>query len=188
MGSKALIDTMSQEALFGTNSGHRPIFDRQSGVNDSLDSDSLCISQSQNRDVHNLVKLSPSGDILLILSMPMQSGGLPVILEETVHETLLKGFDYASWLLAEIDNTQRLTHVVPAVSIAGASSAGWRTIVEHQASPNSMQSFGMGQSKEPVLLRPAYMVRQSFALSSVRNSHVEDFVVLLRRLWKEQRY
>lgn len=188
MGSKALIDTMSQEALFGTNSGHRPIFDRQSGVNDSLDSDSLCISQSQNRDVHNLVKLSPSGDILLILSMPMQSGGLPVILEETVHEILLKGFDYASWLLAEIDNTQRLTHVVPAVSIAGASSAGWRTIVEHQASPNSMQSFGMGQSKEPVLLRPASMVRQSFALSSVRNSHVEDFVVLLRRLWKEQRY
>lgn len=188
MGSKALIDIMSQEALFGTKSGHRAIFDRQSGVNDSLDSDSLCISQSQNRDVHNLVKLSPSGDILLILSMPMQSGGLPVIFEETVHETLLKGFDYASWLLTEIDNTQRLTHVVPAVSIAGASSAGWRTIAEHQASPNSMQSFGMGQSKGPVLLSPAHIVRQSFALSSDRNTYVEDFVALLRRMWKEQRY
>ncbi|MFP1960859.1 DUF4062 domain-containing protein [Lonsdalea quercina] len=186
MGSKALIDIMSQEALFGTHSGHRPIFDRQSGVNDRLYSDSLCISQSQNRDVHNLVKLSPSGDILLILSMPMQSGGLPVILEETVHQTLLKGFDYASWLLSEIDNTQRLTHVVPAVSIAGASSAGWRTIAEHQASPNSMQSFGMGQSKEPVLLSPAYMVRQSFALSSDRKSHFEDFVALLKRKYQSK--
>lgn len=113
MGSKALIDIMSQEALFGTKLGHRAIFCRQSGVNDSLDSDSLCISQSQNRDVHNLVKLSPSGDILLILSMPMQSDGLPVIFEETEHETLSKGFDYASWLLTEIDNTKRLTHVFP---------------------------------------------------------------------------
>ncbi|CBJ46920.1 hypothetical protein EAM_2246 [Erwinia amylovora ATCC 49946] len=118
----------------------------------------------------------------MISFTPMQSVGQPVILEETVNETLSRGFDFTSSLLSEMDSTQRLTHVVPAVSIAGTSSAGWLTIAEHQASPNSMQSLGMGQSKEPVLLSPAHIVRQSFALTSDRKSYVEDFVALLRRM------
>ncbi|WP_210450932.1 DUF4062 domain-containing protein [Pantoea ananatis] len=188
MDEKKLVDMISQEALFGNNMGQRTIFDKQSGFNESVEYDSLCISQSQNREMHNLVKLSPSGDVLLILSMPMSSGGLPVILEEKVSQTLSKGFDFIAWLLLEIDSTQRLTHIVPAVFIAGASNAGWRTLAEHQANPNSMQSsFGIGQSKEPVLLSPAHIVRQSFALSSDRKSYVEDFVALLKRMWQVRR-
>lgn len=182
--SKELINSMSQQALFGS----RPIFDKKIGINDTLDNDSLCISQDVNRDRHNLIRLSPSGDILLVLSLPSNSGGLPVLIEEHVSDALSKGFDYASWLLNEIDSTQRLTHIVPAVSVSGASSMGWCKLSEHQASPNTMTHsyLGSGQKEEPVLLNPAHIVRQSFILD--KRSYVEDFMALMRRMWQSKQY
>lgn len=181
MDSKELEDMLSKEALFGRHA----IFDKQFGTNVSLENGALCICQTLNRDLKNLVKLHSNGDLLISLPLASPSGGLPAIIEEQVTEQLSKAFDYALWIYSDIDPTQRLTHLVPALSISGGSSASWKTQAEYLASPNTMySSFSMGQDKAPVFLNPAHVGRQAFTLDKLL--YVEDFIALLRRQWKNK--
>jgi hypothetical protein len=181
MDSKELEDRLSKEALFGRHA----IFDKQFGTNVSLENGALCICQTLNRDLKNLVKLHSNGDLLISLPLASPSGGLPAIIEEQVTEQLSKALNYALWIYSDIDPTQRLTHLVPALSISGGSSASWKTQAEYLASPNTMySSFSMGQDKAPVFLNPAHVGRQAFILDKLL--YVEDFIALLRRQWKSK--
>lgn len=181
MDSKELEDKLSKEALFGRHA----IFDKQFGTNVSLENGALCICQALNRDLKNFVKLHSNGDLLISLPLSSPSGGLPAIIEEQVTEQLSKALDYALWIYSDIDPTQRLTHLVPALSISGGSSASWKTQAEHLASPNTMySSFSLGQDKVPVFLNPAHVGRQAFTLDKLL--YVEDFIALLRRQWKSK--
>jgi uncharacterized ferritin-like protein (DUF455 family) len=108
--------------------------------------------------------------------------GLSVVVEEDIAGKLEAAISYAAWLLAHIDPTERLSHVVPAVRLLGEHAGAWRTRAEHEASPNSMQApYRQGEHQAPVLLSPAHLVRQSLSMDAQRIE--EDLVVLLRRRW-----
>jgi hypothetical protein len=180
MEAQALIDAMQQQALFGL----PPIFDRSVGMQARLDGDVLVLFQEDRRGEAATVRLWPSGDVLisLPLSPPNRGMGLPVVLEEDVADKLRAALAYATWLLSQIDPTERLTHVVPAVRLLGEHAGAWRTRAEHDASPNSMQvPWREGEHQEPLLLAQPHQVRQALTMDAQRI--VEDLVVLLRRRW-----
>ncbi|MBB4606499.1 hypothetical protein GGR59_002765 [Xanthomonas arboricola] len=178
--AQPLVDTMQQQALFG-----RPaIFDRSLGMQSRLDRETLVLAQEGHRSDGASIRLWPNGDVLLSLPVPPpeRGMGLSVVLEEIVAEKLEAAIGYAAWLLGQIDPTERLSHVVPAVRLLGEHAGAWRTRAEHEASPNSMQvPWRQGEHQAPVLLSPAHQVRQALSMDAQRI--VEDLVVLLRRRW-----
>ena len=181
----AIAEAMEQRALFG----NAVLFDRRVGTESRLQSGSLAIFQEPSHDARSEIRLWGTGDLRLILPVcdDGRSGmGLPVVIEETVAERLAGAIGYAAWLLGHIDRTERLTHVSLAAALVGEGALGWRTRREHAASPGSgsFEAFGREREREePVMLSPPHRVRA--ALSMDANRIVEDFVVLLRRRWKE---
>ncbi|MGW8275920.1 DUF4062 domain-containing protein [Xanthomonas axonopodis] len=180
MESQPLLEAMQQHALFGKPS----IFDRGLGMQSRLEGDALLLAQEGPRREGASIRLWPNGDVLLSLPVPPpeRDVGLSVVLEESVAEKLEAAIAYAAWLLGQIDPTERLTHVVPAVRLTGERAGAWRTRAEHDASPNSMQvPWRQGEHQEPMLLSPPHQVRQALSMDAQRI--VEDLVVLLRRRW-----
>ncbi|MGV7180516.1 DUF4062 domain-containing protein, partial [Xanthomonas axonopodis] len=180
MESQPLLEAMQQHALFGKPS----IFDRGLGMQSRLEGDALLLAQEGPRREGASIRLWPNGDVLLSLPVPPpeRDVGLSVVLEESVAEKLEAAIAYAAWLLGQIDPTERLTHVVPAVRLIGERAGAWRTRAEHDASPNSMQvPWRQGEHQEPMLLSPPHQVRQALSMDAQRI--VEDLVVLLRRRW-----
>ncbi|WP_102581047.1 DUF4062 domain-containing protein [Xanthomonas arboricola] len=180
MEAQPLLDAMQQQALFGRPS----IFDRGLGMQSRLEGEALLLAQEGPRSDGASLRLWPNGDVLLSLPVapPERGMGLSVVLEESVAEKLEAAIAYAAWLLGQIDPTERLSHVVPAVRLLGEHAGAWRTRAEHEASPNSMQvPYRQGEHQAPVLLSPAHQVRQALSMDAQRM--VEDLLVLLRRRW-----
>lgn len=183
MEAQTLIDAMQQQALFGKPA----VFDRSLGMQASLSGESLVLGQEGQRSDGASVRLWPNGDVLISLPVPPpgRGMGLSVVVEEDIARKLEAAISYAAWLLANIDPTERLSHVVPAVRLLGDHAGAWRTRMEHEASPNSMQvPWRQGEHQKPVLLTPAHQVRQALTMDAQRI--VEDLVVLLRRRWNSQ--
>lgn len=183
MEAQTLIDAMQQQALFGKPA----VFDRRLGMQAGLSGEALVLVQEDQRSEGASIRLWPNGDVLISLPVPPpeRGMGLSVVVEEDIAGKLEAAISYAVWLLATIDPTERLSHVVPAVRLLGEHAGAWRTRAEHEASPNSMQvPWRQGEHQEPVLLTPAHQVRQALTMDAQRI--VEDLVVLLRRRWNSQ--
>ncbi|MCC4612449.1 DUF4062 domain-containing protein [Xanthomonas campestris pv. esculenti] len=180
MEAQPLLDAMQQHALFGTPA----VFDRSLGMKAGLNGEALALVQEAQRSDGASIRLWPNGDVLISLPVPPpeRGMGLSVVVEEDIAGKLEAAISYAAWLLAHIDPTERLSHVVPAVRLLGEHAGAWRTRAEHEASPNSMQvPYRQGEHQAPVLLSPAHQVRQALSMDAQRIG--EDLVVLLRRRW-----
>ncbi|MCC5074113.1 MULTISPECIES: DUF4062 domain-containing protein [Xanthomonas] len=178
--AQPLLDAMQQHALFGTPA----VFDRSLGMKAGLNGEALALVQEAQRSDGASIRLWPNGDLLISLPVPLpeRGMGLSVVVEEDIAGKLESAISYAAWLLAHIDPTERLSHVVPAVRLLGEHAGAWMTRAEHEASPNNMQvPYRQGEHQAPVLLSPAHRVRQSLSMDAQRM--VEDLVVLLRRRW-----
>ncbi|PPT97582.1 hypothetical protein XaraCFBP7407_06100 [Xanthomonas arboricola pv. arracaciae] len=178
--AQPLLDAMQKHALFGAPA----VFDRSLGMKAGLNGEALVLVQEAQRSDGASIRLWPNGDVLISLPVPPpeRGMGLSVVVEEDIAGKLEAAISYAAWLLAHIDPTERLSHVVPAVRLLGEHAGAWRTRAEHEASPNSMQvPYRQGEHQAPVLLSPAHQVRQALSMDAQRI--VEDLVVLLRRLW-----
>lgn len=184
--STSLSDEMQRQALFGSPA----LFDRRVGTDSRLEAGALVIFQERSYDARSEIRLWGSGDMRFVVPVRDQedrSGmGLPVVIEESVSDRLAGAFSYSAWLLTHIDRTERVSHVAIATALVGEGAMGWRTRSEHAASPRSgsFGGFGNQQDREqPVMLTPAHRVRAALTMDASRMG--EDFVVLLRRRWKD---
>lgn len=182
MEAQSLTDALQQHALFGT----PPLFNRTLGTDRRLDGGALVIEQGDKYGEGARITLWPTGDILIQLpaDRPSRGAGFPAIIQEDIAAMLAGSLGYASWLLSQVDPTERVTHVVLATRVIGGSAYAWRTEREHAASPNSGSIMMHGRESErdaPALLAPEHMVRQALRMNAARI--VEDLIVLLRRNW-----
>lgn len=173
--SPELIDGLTQESLFG----RARIFDRKRGTEHGLDGDALVLTQG---DGFARFRVAPTGDMLFHLPLAEGPHGM-VVIEENVRATINATLAFAAQVLERIDVTQRLTHVVPAVTLADADHVVWRTQAEQDRSPDSFSmGMGYGQEKQPAILSPAAKPRA--ALTMDQGHMVDDLTVTLRRIWK----
>ena len=182
--SADLRDAIEQRALFG----NPALFDRRVGTQSTVRSGSLETFQERSHGERAEVRLWSTGDVRVILPAQEEghSMGFSVAIEETVASRLSAAISYAAWLLAQVDRTERISHVALAAALVGEGSMGWRTLSEHAVSPNSGSFGAFGserQREEPVMLSPPYRARTALAMDA--NRLVEDLVVLLRRRWKD---
>jgi hypothetical protein len=181
---QSLRDAIQQQALFGSPA----IFDRRLGTDSRLEGRALVIYQEGRDSEHAAeIRLWESGDMFvqIPLAHPDQGMGMSVVIQESVEQGLAATLSTAAWLLNQVDPTERISHVVPAVRLMGGGAVAWRTRREHAASPNSisMTTFGKEQQRdEPVLLTPPHLPRAALTINAVRL--IEDFVVLIRRRWQ----
>jgi hypothetical protein len=180
----ALAEGLQKQALFGPS----PLFDRGLGTRSRLDKGALVIYQDGQYGQTREIRLSETGDVLIQLPVDKPSSGMgfPVVIEEDIAAMLEASIGLTAWLLDQIDSTERLTHVALAARLVGSSAYGWRTRAEHAASPKSGSIMMFGREAErdaAVMLAQPYMVRQALTMNASRL--VEDFIVLLRRQWKQ---
>ncbi len=175
----ALSDALHQAAMFGATR----VLDQSKGVEKGILGAALIIRQEHNGP---LVQLDEQGGLLLRAALGRTSadrrgnqGGLPILLEEDVHQQLTSTLALAAWTLDRIDPTQRLTHVAVSARIDAGDYLAWRTQPEHDRSPNSV-SMGMGGSERA----PIHLIKPRAALRSDIVRLVEDLLVPLRRQWK----
>lgn len=175
--NEAFAERLLQAALFGQNR----IFDSGFGSKHSIKKDALVLEQGERE--RSSIQVDSQGSIVIRLLMKSDRSGMSVIIEEDVREQLTAGLRYASWLLEDIDPTNRLSHVVLAAQIAGTAMFGWRTRSQQSASGNSGSVRMYDQDGlPPVHLAPPHRVRA--ALRSELELLVDDLLVLLRRQFK----
>lgn len=182
MEERELQDALQRQALFAP----QPIFDRSKGMQDDWEGETLVIYQGDRHRLDNnaSIRVNAAGDIALILQIQQQaerSSGFPAIIEEDVGAALEAGIDYLRWWLQHIDRTERATHVALAARLDGSRMFGWRTRIEHSASPNqgSVASWGYDEEKQAVQLTPAVASRAALNMQADRLA--QDLLVLLRR-------
>ncbi len=173
----ALWEAMHQAAMFG----ETRVFDQAKGVEKGIEGASLVLKQEGDSA---RVQLDEQAGLLIHVAMDRSSrrggaGGLPVLLEEDVHQQLAAALAYAAWLLERIDSTQKLTHLAVAAQITGGEYLAWRTQAENAASPNSI-SMGMGRTDRPAV----HLSKPRAALRLQSSRLIEDLLVPLRRQWK----
>ena len=170
----ALAETLEKEALFGPGR----LFQRGGGTEVKLDGGALVIEQAGARwGVGRSIRLDAQGGVLVRSTIETETGGLPVILVETLQERLAVAIRYAVWMLDHIDPTQRLSHLAVAARLNGGF--GMRTRSEHLASPHSMSMGSHGNDHGPVHLSPGHLPRPALAQDS--EAVVDDLMTLLRR-------
>lgn len=173
----ALAKAIQQQAMFG----NYCVFDSTNGSKPSFDGSALVLKQEGGAHI----QLDEDGSLLLCVPIhgPSRSEGrgfgLSVLLEEHVCDALKLAFGFANWILEHVDATQRITHVGIAIRVDAGDYFGWRTIAEHETSPNSM-SIGMGTQGRP----PVEIDKPRVALAYEAKQMAEDLTVRLRRQWK----
>ena len=158
--SAALKETLHQHALFGEDR----LFNSSVGVTDGIDDTALFLEQKGG----SRIQLDEQGALLFRQPVDQsksreRSGFMLAIIEETVLEQLNRVIGYASWVLDQIDATQRLTHVGIATTVEGSDYLGWRTQTEQDASPNAGRiHMNSGDSRTPICVnRPRAAIRLS---------------------------
>lgn len=180
-----LASHLQQRLMFGP----RPLFDVRAGSDVTLVDHAVSVFQGERHAPTAEVQLWPTGDLRVSLPLPRStSSHMSYVIEEDVVDTVAGALSFAGWVLGQVDPTERLTHVSVAARVVGDSVMGWRTAAEQAASPNSGSWSMMGREAErgqPVQLSPAHMPRAALTMRS--REITEDFVVLLRRKWSDER-
>lgn len=168
-----LVEMMEKEGRFGE---HR-IFERSQGLEDRLEGGSLVLRQERGPSV----RLTEEGSILVRLPLRNTSdarmGGMDAIIQETVEERLRLALGYADWLLQHVDPSQRATHIAVGTRLVHTSYRPWRTLAEHQASPQVMSVDMHNEAKS----EPVHLVKPRAALRVERARLIEDLIVPMRR-------
>lgn len=169
----ALAEEVMQAALFGS----VRIFSPKRPTTHEVRDHALVVEQERG----GRVSLSATGDLLL--RMPIEQTGFgPIVIEENVIAQLKSLFAFADWVLEKVDPTHRITHVAIAASFVNAEMLVWRTEAEQKASPNAYSMGSYNQEKGPAHMTPPHRPRAALRHDAERL--VEDFVALLRRIWK----
>lgn len=149
------------------------------GTQTSIQGDRLQLVQP---DANRLVAVDESGRILVIrpaVDTDRGRSGIASIIEEEITAHVERALRFAGRVLDMVDPVNRLTHVVPVVSLTGSGYMAWRTRAEAQAHPNSA-SMNMGASEaSAVSLSPA--IRRRPALAHEPHDLAQDLTVRLRR-------
>jgi Domain of unknown function (DUF4062) len=165
-----------REATYG---GH-PVFDPAHGSKQDLLAGMLRLVQDTGAEI----LLDERGSIRLSVPVARGTGMMGALIEENVIDALDRGLARAADILGRIDDAQRLSRLVVAISLAGNGVMGWRTRGEDAASPNSMtmsNAFSQGE-RPPIHFQPPDRPRA--ALEFDRTRMVEDLVTLLRRQFR----
>jgi hypothetical protein len=103
------------------------------------------------------------------------------IIQETVLDQLNRVIGYASWVLDQIDATQRLMHVGIATTVDSSDYLGWRTQAEQDASPNAGRiHMNSGDARTPICMN-----QPRAAIRLKRQELAEDLMVRLRRQYRD---
>ncbi|GIV01109.1 MAG: hypothetical protein KatS3mg014_2724 [Actinomycetota bacterium] len=108
--------------------------------------------------------------------------GVPVLIEEDVHDRLARAAALAGWVLNRIDPLARVTHVAPAAALRSSTYLGWRTRDEHLAKPNTIEMSMSVPDPLVVKLQPPVRPRQ-ILLHQVPDL-VDDLIAMLRRAYR----
>jgi len=172
-----LADHLLQAALFGPDR----LFSPELGSERRLDGGVLSIEQESGA----ALSLAEDGSILIRqpLDEPARrsSRGFDlvatmVVLQEAVQQRLATALGFAEAVLDRLDATERVTHVGVAAQVAGAEQRAWRTRMQDDASPGSVNISMRPRERSSVIK----VVRRA-ALRVDRASLVEDVLVPLRR-------
>jgi hypothetical protein len=176
--SAALKEMLHQHALFGEDR----LFNPAAGVSDRVDDAALFLEQKGG----SRIQIDEQGSLLFRQPVDQsksreRSGFMLAIIEETVLEQLNRVIGYASWVLDQIDATQRLTHVGIATTVDGSDYRGWRTQAEQDASPNAGRVYmNSGDPRTPICVN-----RPRAAMRFNRQELAEDLMVRLRRQYRD---
>ncbi|HEX7890778.1 MAG TPA: DUF4062 domain-containing protein [Ramlibacter sp.] len=176
--AESLVDAVHQYAMFGATK----LFDRSSGVEVRMNSDTLVIKQENGASL----QLDEQGGVAIALPLEREasrsrgfSGVMLGIVEESVLRELTNAIAFADWVLDKIDPTQRVTHVALAARIESSDFMAWRTQAEQDANPNS-GTMRMSPAPE----KPVCADCPRGALKFDARRLAEDLLVPLRRQWK----
>ncbi|MDO8731447.1 MAG: DUF4062 domain-containing protein [Actinomycetota bacterium] len=135
--------------------------------------------------VSRMVRLDEGGNMLVrqpVLASHSGRTGIPSIIEEDIHESIQRTLKFFAVVLDRIDPASRLSHVVLATSLVGASYVPWRTRTEQLANPNSA-TLSTGASQGAIVnLNPP--LRRRAALSHESVQIADDLTVQLRRQFR----
>lgn len=160
--------------------GASAVFDPAHGCDRNFADGSLQLTQNTGA----AIVIDERGSVRLSLPISKGSGMIGALIEENVAEALRTALAHAAEILANVDETERLSRIVIAAGIGSNGIMGWRTRQEDEASPNSMNmssSYRQGDP-EPVHFQPPDRARA--ALTFDRERMVEDLVTLLGRQWR----
>jgi hypothetical protein len=167
-----LADAIHQEALFGTNR----VFDPSAGVERELEDETLVLKQERGTQI----AVTEEGSVFISIPVRESSRTMPELVHEFVQSRCAIALGFATWLLDHIDSTQRLSHVVVAVSLTNADHMGWRSQRESEAEPNRISLSAAGSGNR----LPVHVNRPRAALRLGAANLVEDLIVPLRRQWR----
>jgi hypothetical protein len=102
-----------------------------------------------------------------------------VLIEEDVQALIERSLQFVSWVLDRIDSRERLSRVVPLVSLLGSGYHAWKTRAEHTRNPNRSSMSTRGDQVLTAKLSPVSRPRASLRMQSTELA--EDFTTLLRR-------
>jgi hypothetical protein len=174
----ALSDRLQQMALFGPLKFLTP----SQATTSRLDGSVLSISQERGGSM----AVDELGGVRITVHLePEGRGGMQALIEEDVVAAIEKGLRFGSAVLDEIDPTQALRHIVPAISLIGASYQPWMRREEFRR-----LSGGMSMRSGSDVLPPTHMTppeRLRAALTQDLPILVEDLTTLLKRTYQPAR-
>jgi hypothetical protein len=129
------------------------------------------------------VRIDEAAALLVSAPIEKSAGYLGALIEEHVHSALQKGLSVADEILELFDSTHKLPRVVIAAALQSAEHAGWRSLDEDRANPNSMEVSWHSEERRPVNLTPPDRTRM--ALRADRQRITEDLLTLLRRQYRQ---
>ena len=152
------------------------MFDPSAGTERGLEDETLVLKQERGA----LIAVNEQGSVLI--SIPVRETGrmMPELVHEFVQDQCATALGFATWLLDDIDPTQRLSHVAVAVSLSNADHMAWRSQRESEAEPNRISLSTSGSGKR----MPIHVNRPRAALRLGAANLVEDLIVPLRRQWR----
>ena len=160
---------LSQVTILGDNA----ILHRKHGIEVQIVSNSIEAYQQKGG-----VRLYADGALRIQAPIPRNSH-LSAIIEEDVHELLLRALRLALEVYSHIDDTEKLRAFAVACKIENSNHTAWRTRKEEMQNAMSVSMTWGEKAKDPVLLSPPTLSRAKFRATITELS--EDFCILLKQ-------
>jgi hypothetical protein len=176
----ALYNKLRREAIDGS----APVLNPEEGTRPERRADTLIVAQESAS-----VMVDEHGSVRVLMPIaadsPRQRSGISSILEEEVRDAVVRALRFAGRALNLIDRRRRIEWVVLAVAVTDGAGHTWRTREEHAASPNSGP---MGWSSDRVVVQLNPLTTSRGSLTREAGTLANDFLVLLRRQMRGDRY
>lgn len=173
--SEELRHFLMAEALTGSDSVLAPSL----GTESLIKNDAIQLVQNRGS---GLVSLDETANLLIVQpateARDLRSGFTSLI-EELITERITRAIRFSARVFDHIDSTQRISHIVPVVSLRGVGYIPWRTRAEDERNPNSAP-MGFGRD-ELIVVALSPPIRRRVALHHDTQILAEDFTVRLRR-------